>query len=209
MDKRITTIVNRTRTLLRFYCKCGQLGIARRDERRQVWECPKCHEKRKIPETSEVVLRFGPEELVPGDEAKDRPLSEEARKWGEALASRLQTDNVGVGKAELAGYYCLRLHLSDDLDEYLRITTIDIEESRYLLLTASIGKLVSPDQALPLLEYVTHFAKIELSGDDVSLRWLMPLANVTPELLHEVALSLTLDASLIRSTVLAPRKKRK
>ena len=204
MDKRITSIVRHTRTILRFYCRCGQMGVARRDEMGGDWKCPKCGESRKIPETSETVLRIAPGDIVPpeGDKGK-KSLEPIVRDWGKRLVDALRADNVGVGTAEVNGYYCLKIHLSDDLDEYLRITSLDIEGSQYILLATSAGRMKSSEQAIPLLEYLTQFAKIDLSEDEVRLHWLLPIANLSVELVKEECLSMIFDASMIRTTVLA------
>lgn len=205
MDKRITTIVRRTRSILRFYCRCGQMGVANREEMGSEWTCPKCSEVRSIPDTSETVLRIAPEDQDSEGDKGQTKLDGEVRRWGELLVENLRSDNIGVGTAEVNGYYCLKIHLSDDLDEYLRITSLDIEGSRYILLATSAGRIARADQAHPLLEYLTQFAKIDLSDDEVRLHWLLPIGNLSVELLKEVCLSMIFDSSMIRSTILEGR----
>ena len=140
-----------------------------------------------------------------GEEAalEDRPLDPQVKLLGDQLIEDLRAENIGVGIAEIRGYYCLKLNLSDDLDEYLRLTTLEVEEEHYLLLSTSPGGLTLPKKAMQLLSYGTQFAKVELSGDgELALRWILPMSNITGPLLKEVALSMVYDTFMIRTTIL-------
>ncbi len=204
MDKRITSMVKRTQGILRFYCQCGQMGIARKHESGEEWECSRCGEKRPVPEMSETILAVDPAEMEPASAETERNLDPQVKLLGEQLIEELRSENIGVGVAEIRGYFCFKLNLAEDLDEYLRMTSLEVEDDQYLLMSTSPGRLTVARKAVDLLGYGTQFAKMELSTEgDLALRWILPMANVKPELLKEVCLSMVYDTFMIRTTVLS------